>query len=142
MQETGAVMNELFLIGRLFFGGFFAYNGLNHFIGLADAAQYAAAKGVPMAEAAVLLTGALLLLGGLAVLLGVLPEIGLACIALFLVGVTPVMHNFWDLAEPAQRLNDMGHFMKNMALLGASLMMLAVPRPWPYSIERQRRVAA
>ena len=39
-------MNELFLIGRLIFGGFFAYNGLNHFLSLAGTAQYAAAKGV------------------------------------------------------------------------------------------------
>src|SRR5688572_25746919 len=123
-EQTRAVMNELFLIGRLFFGGFFVYNGLNHFLSLASTAQYAAAKGVPMAEAAVLLTGALLLIGGLAVLFGLLPEVGLACIALFLVGVTPVMHNFWDLADPAQRMNEMGQFMKNMALLGSSLMML------------------
>jgi hypothetical protein len=26
-----------------------------------------------------------------------------------------------------------------MALFGASLMMLAVPRPWPYSVEQRRR---
>lgn len=135
-------MNELFLIGRMIFGGFFAYNGINHFLNLAATAEYAAAKGVPIPEVAVMLTGALLLLGGLSVLFGFMPELGLACIAVFLVGVSPLMHNFWDLTDPVQRLNEMGQFMKNMALLGASLMMLVVPRPWPYGVEEGRRIAA
>jgi putative oxidoreductase len=87
----------------------------------------------------VLLSGVLLLIGGLSVLFGFVPEIGLACIALFLACASPLMHNFWDLADPAQRLNEMGHFMKNMALFGGSLMMFAVPRPWPYSLEQRRR---
>jgi uncharacterized membrane protein YphA (DoxX/SURF4 family) len=73
------------------------------------------------------------------VLFGLLPELGLACIALFLACATPLMHNFWDLGDPAHRLNEMGNFMKNIALFGASLMMLAVPRPWPYSLEARRR---
>lgn len=88
------------------------------------------------------MSGALLVLGGLSVLFGFMPELGLACIAVFLVGVSPLMHNFWDLTDPAQRLNDLGHFMKNMAMFGASLMMLSVPRPWPYSVEEGRRIAA
>jgi putative oxidoreductase len=132
-------MNDLFLVGRIIFGGFFAYNGINHFVNFGPMVQAVVAKGVPLPEVAVLLTGVLLVVGGLSVLFGLMPEIGLACIGLFLVGATPVMHNFWDHADPAQRLNDMGHFAKNMALFGASLMMLAVPRPWPYSVEQRRR---
>jgi putative oxidoreductase len=135
-------MNELFLIGRIIFGGFFTYNGLNHFVNLAATAQYATAKGVPFPEVAVVVSGALLVLGGLSVLFGFMPELGLVCLAVFLVAASPLMHNFWDLTDPAQRLNELGHFMKNMALLGASLMMLAVPRPWPYSVEEGRRIAA
>jgi hypothetical protein len=38
-------------------------------------------------------------------------------------------------------MNEMGHFIKNMAMLGASLM-LAMPLPWPYSLEGRRRIAA
>jgi hypothetical protein len=73
------------------------------------------------------------------VLFGFLPEIGLACIALFLAVVSPLMHNFWDIGDPVQRMNEMGNFLKNMALFGASLMMFAVPLPWPYSVEAWRR---
>jgi uncharacterized membrane protein YphA (DoxX/SURF4 family) len=134
-------MNDLFLVGRIIFGGFFMYNGVNHFVNFGPTVQYAVAKGVPLPEVAVLLSGVLLVVGGLSVLSGFMPEIGLACIALFLAVVSPLMHNFWDISDPAQRMNEMGNFMKNLALFGASLAMLAVPRPWPYSVEARGRIA-
>jgi putative oxidoreductase len=138
-----SVMNDLFLVGRIIFGGFFVFNGINHFLTFDPTVQYTAAKGIPLPEVAVLVATALLLIGGFSVLFGFLPEIGLACIALFLAVVSPLMHNFWDIGDPVQRMNEMGNFMRNIALFGGSLMMLAVPRPWPYSVERgQRRIAA
>ena len=39
--------------------------------------------------------------------------------------------------DPMHRQNDLLNFTKNFALLGSSLMFLAVPRPWPYSVERR-----
>lgn len=133
-------MSDLFLLGRVLLGGIFTYYGLNHFISTGAMAQYAASKGVPAPELAVIVSGTLLVAGGLSVLAGMWPHIGAACLGLFLIGVTPVMHNFWDMADPAQRMNEMAHFMKNMALLGSVMMMAVVPRPWPYSLERRRRI--
>ena len=52
-------------------------------------AQYAAAKGVPMPEAAVAVAGVLILIGRFCVLTGFQPHVGLSCIALCLVCVTP-----------------------------------------------------
>ena len=133
-------MSDLFLLGRILFGGFFTYFGVNHFLNLAAMTQYTAAKGVPFPELAVLASGTLILAGGLSVLFGVWPHIGAACLGVFLVSVTPIMHNFWDIADPGQRMMEVGNFLKNLALLGAVLMMVAVPRPWPYSLERRRRI--
>jgi putative oxidoreductase len=93
-------MDDLFLLGRVIFGGFFLYNGANHFLMNATLVQYAAAKGVPMPEVAVVVAGVLLLIGGFCVLTGIEPYVGLSCIALFIVCVTPVMHNFWTLTNP------------------------------------------
>jgi putative oxidoreductase len=105
--------------------------------------QYASAKGVPMPDVAVAVAGVLILVGGFCVMTGFQPHIGLSCLALFLVCVTPVMHNFRALSDPTERLNEMGHFLSNAALLGGTLMMFALPRPWPYSLElRRRRVTA
>jgi uncharacterized membrane protein YphA (DoxX/SURF4 family) len=61
---------------------------------------------------------------------------------LFLIGVTPIMHNFWAMADEAQRTVELANFAKNLALLGGTLMMVGVPRPWPYSLEQRRRITA
>jgi hypothetical protein len=41
------------------------------------------------------------------------------------------MHNFWKDEDPQMKMADRINFMKNMALLGALLMLLAIPLPWP-----------
>lgn len=134
-------MAVAFLIGRLLFGGFFLVNGLNHLISLTSMAQFATAKGVPFAEVGVIVSGLLLLFGGFSIILGWRPDVGITALVFFLVLVTPVMHNFWD-ESGAARMADIAHFMKNVALAGGSLMLIAVPRPWIYSVERSSRVSA
>jgi len=127
-------MKAAFLIGRLVFGGFFLYNGINHLKQRKQLAQYAETKNVPMAEAVVAATGVALIGGGTCILLGVKPKLGTAAIAGFLAGVSPVMHNFWSVQEPGQRLNEMINFSKNMALLGSALALMGLDEPWPMSI--------
>lgn len=127
-------MDILFLIGRITFGGFFIFSGINHFTKLQEMASYAKAKGVPFASAGVLMTGVLLLFGGLSLLLGVYPVLGIFLLAVFLVPTSLMMHDFWNVQDPMMKMNEMVNFMKNMALLGALLMFLAVPRPWPLSV--------
>jgi len=127
-------MKAAFLIGRLVFGGFFLYNGINHLKQRKQLAQYAETKNVPMAEAVVATTGVALIAGGTSILLGVKPKLGTAAIAGFVAGVSPVMHNFWSVQEPGQRLNEMINFSKNMALLGSALALMGLDEPWPMSI--------
>jgi putative oxidoreductase len=89
---------------------------------------------VPLADAVVATTGVVLMAGGASILLGVKPKLGTAAIAGFLAGVSPVMHNFWSVEEPSQRMNEMINFSKNMALLGSALALMGVDEPWPASI--------
>ncbi len=127
-------MKVSFLLGRLIFGGFFLYNGINHLKERKSLAQYAQSKNVPQAEAAVVASGIGLIAGGTSILLGIKPKFGAAAIAGFLVGVSPVMHNFWKIEDPAQRMNDMINFSKNLALLGGALALMGVDEPWPASV--------
>jgi uncharacterized membrane protein YphA (DoxX/SURF4 family) len=127
-------MKVPFLLGRLIFGGFFLYNGINHLKERKSLAQYAQSKNVPQAEAAVVASGVALLIGGTSILLGVKPKLGAMAIAGFLLGVSPVMHNFWSTEDPAQRMNDMINFSKNLALLGGALALMGVEEPWPASV--------
>jgi putative oxidoreductase len=108
-------------LGRLILGGFFIYNGIQHLQKTKDKAGYAAAKGVPKPETAIQVTGAMLLLGGTLLALGIKPKVGGLMVAGFLAGVSPVMHNFWSMEDPNQKMNEMINFSKNLALLGASL---------------------
>ncbi len=123
-----------FLLGRIVFGGFFLYNGINHFKERKSLAQFAKAKNVPLAHIAVPATGAALLVGGTSILLGVKPKLGALAIIGFLASVSPTMHDFWKQQDPGQRMNDMINFSKNMALLGAAVALMAVEEPWPASV--------
>jgi putative oxidoreductase len=99
-------------------------------------APYAASKGVPAPQLAVLGSGVLLALGGLSVLLGVRPKWGVLSLALFLIPVSFAMHNYWTDRDPQMRQNNQIQFSKNLALLGAALMLLAIPEPWALSLGR------
>jgi uncharacterized membrane protein YphA (DoxX/SURF4 family) len=127
-------MNVLFLIGRILFGGYFIYNGINHFANLKAVSGYAVSKGVRSPQTAVIIAGILLLIGGIAVLLGIYPTVGLISLVVFLVPVTLVMHAYWADADPNMKMANMVNFGKNIALLGAALVMFIVPHPWPLGI--------
>jgi len=131
-------MRGLFMLGRAIFGGFFLYNGINHLQHTDQMASYAAAKGVGSPDEAVQASGALLLAGGVGVLTGLKPKLGLAAIIGFLIPVSLQMHRFWDEQDPMARQNEMVHFMKNMALVGAALAMMQIPEPWPTSVDELR----
>jgi putative oxidoreductase len=135
-------MKAAFLIGRLVFGGFFLYNGINHLKQRKQLGQYAESKNVPMAEVTVAATGVVLIAGGASILLGVKPKLGTAAVAGFLAGVSPVMHNFWNMQDPQQRMNEMINFSKNMALLGSALALMGVEEPWPASVPISRQEVA
>ena len=124
-------MIALFVIGRIIFGLYFLYNSYQHFAKLGMMAGYAKSKGVPMAQFSVIFSGLLLLLGGLSILLGIYPLVGIILLILFLVPVTFMMHQFWAAKEPMQKMSETINFLKNMALIGALLMLFLIPRPWP-----------
>jgi putative oxidoreductase len=121
------------LLGRAIFGGYFLYNGINHFLHREEMSGYAQAKGIPAADLAVQSTGVLMILGGLSLLTGYKPKLGAALIGTFLAGVTPSMHAFWKDESPQERQMDMIHFLKNIALAGGALIAAGRPEPWPVS---------
>jgi len=127
-------MQYLILLGRILYGGFFFNAGLDHLRKQSMMSPYVAGKGVPAARTAVVLTGVQLTAGGASVLLGLRPAIGIALIALFLVPTTFIMHRFWSMTDPQARMMERVQFFKNTALFGASLMLFALPQPWPFSL--------
>jgi uncharacterized membrane protein YphA (DoxX/SURF4 family) len=127
--ETAAL-----LAGRAIFGGYFLYNGINHFLNRKMLVDYARSKGVPAPDLAVSASGLLILAGGVSILTGIQPKIGAALISTFLLGVSPQMHAFWNEDNAQQRMNEMVNFTKNMALIGGALLAAGRPEPWPWHL--------
>jgi putative oxidoreductase len=124
----------LLLAGRVILGAYFLYSGFGHFQNRTMMAGYAAAKKVPFPMLSIVGTGFLLTVGGLSLILGLYPYVGIALLAAFFLGVTPMIHDFWTVKDPMQRMGERINFTKNMALLGALLVISAVPQPWAYSL--------
>jgi uncharacterized membrane protein YphA (DoxX/SURF4 family) len=130
-------MDIVFLIGRIVVGGYYLFNALNHFNLFGQTgglSGWAASKGVPAAKPLVYLAGALLAIGGLTILTGYMPVIGVVSLVVFFVPVTYKMHDFWVETDPLAKWNQIHQFIKNVGLLGSSLMFLAIPQPWPFSL--------
>jgi putative oxidoreductase len=109
-------------VGRALFAALFLAAAPGHF--QPQTVAYAASQGVPLASLLVPLTGVMLLVGGLSVLLGYRARYGAAVLAAFLVPVTLMMHKFWAIPDPMAAMMQQIMFMKNVALTGASLLLV------------------
>ena len=129
------VVDVVFIIGRLIFGGYWVLSGLNHFINMKILADLVRQKGIPFpVELSVAVTGLMMLLGGLAIILGVYTYIGMALIILFLLSATIFIHKFWEMSDPMARMMEMILFMGNVAYIGVLLMLYTLGDTWPFNV--------
>jgi uncharacterized membrane protein YphA (DoxX/SURF4 family) len=132
--DSNRTSGIIFLIGRLLVGGVYLEAGISNILYLPSKAGYAASKGVIAADLLVVVAALLLIVAGLSFLLGFRPQIGILAIALFLIPVTFVMHNFWA-TEGMVREIESHAFAGNLVMLGSALLFTAIPRPWHYSVD-------
>jgi putative oxidoreductase len=90
-----------------------------------------------MADILVPISGIIALIGGLSVLTGFHARVGALLLLLFLIPVTFIMHNFWDIPNPEMAQMQMTHFMKNLGLIGATIL-IAFYGAGPISIDHYR----
>jgi putative oxidoreductase len=98
----------------------------------------AAQHSVPLAQILVPVSGVLAGLGGLSILLGCRARIGAWLIAIFLLVVTPIMHNFWAIADPAMAQAQTVNFFKNISMLGGALLITQFGAG-PWSLDARRK---
>lgn len=118
-------MDFLWLIGRILFALIFVGSGIGHFAEADSSAQHAASKGLPQPKNMVLLSGATFGLGGLSVMLGVFGDLGALLLIATLIPATAVFHRFWEETDPMTKQNEMSQFMKNLSLIGGSLILFS-----------------
>lgn len=119
-------MDIVVLIGRVLFATLFLASAAGHLTKTKDMAAYAESRGVPSASLATIVSGVLMAVGGLSVLLGIWADLGALLLVVFLVPTAVLMHGFWKETDPQARQQEMIQFLKDTALAGASLMLLAL----------------
>lgn len=124
------------LVGRILYSFLFIMSGFGHLTQPKMMAGYAKSKGVPAAASMVWLSGLMELVGGLLIAFGYEARLGAWLIVAFLAPVTVMMHNYWTLKDPTDKTHNMIMFNKNMALLGAALL-IAYFGSGPYSLRAQ-----
>ena len=127
-------MEIIFLIGRVLFGGFFIMSGVNHFMKMDYLSGWVTSKGLPMASFLVILSGVMMILGGLGIILGIYAAWSAWLLIIFLVPTNLKLHNFWTISDAQEKMMQKMNFMKNVAFIGASLMIVYLAGvPWPYA---------
>lgn len=121
-------------LGRLLLCLIFVMSAMGKLTDWGPPAQMIADKGLPAPDALLAIAVALELIGGISVLIGFQARWGAVALLLFLVPVSLIMHNFWTIEDPGQRMGQMINFMKNVSIAGGLVFVLAMG-PGPFSVD-------
>lgn len=114
-------MNQMVLFGRILYAAMFLVSVPGHFSD--GMVLQAASQGVPLAGFLVPFWGVISLLGAVSIMLGYRAKEGAWLIIFFLAPVTLMTHTFWDISDPTTAALERIHFMKNLSLLGAAVLI-------------------
>jgi putative oxidoreductase len=133
-MDTVRQLAELYapLLGRALMAFIFLQSAWEKTVRYGRNVEVMARKGIPMAG--VLLAPAVLVMlgGGLSLLLGWHARWGALALLLFVGVALPFYHPYWKFTE-LQRMNELLHFMKNLAILGMLLFVIGMG-PGPLSL--------
>lgn len=120
----------LVLAGRVLLSVIFILSGLSKIMDWTGTQQYMAAKGMPFIP--ILLAAAVIveIAGGLSVLLGWQARWAALLLFLYLIPTSLIFHNFWALSG-MERQTEMVNFLKNLAIMGGLLLVVAYDRTVP-----------
>ena len=124
MYPSTTTQDALTLAGRALIALLFIPAGWGKIGGFAGVTGYIASKGVPLPEVAAAIAIAAELGLGLMLLLGWKARLAAAGLAVFVVVITPIFHNFWAMPA-AQQMMQQQAFFKNFAIVGGLLVVVA-----------------
>jgi putative oxidoreductase len=127
--------NALALAGRILVALIFVISGYGKIAGFEGIAGYIGSKGLPFPQVLAALTILLELGGGLLLMLGFKTRWVALLFFLWLIPTTFIFHAFWGLDPKAAQQMQI-HFMKNVSIMGAMLLLVAYG-PGAYSIDKR-----
>lgn len=111
--------------GRTLFVIYFILMGSSHLLNFREHSALLGRKGVPLPAAATLLTVFMMVVGGVLVLLNWHKWVGAALLFGIIFPAPFFLHHFWNETESYSRLSEFAHFIKDLSLAGAALLLLS-----------------
>ena len=126
-RVNAAGADAALLIGRVALAAIFLYSGYGKLTNPAGFSAYLVNHGFPggISYPLALHAGLTEALGGLAILTGFCTRYAALLLALFTLIAALIGHRFWEVADAAQRGNQLIHFWKNIAMVGGFLALYA-----------------
>ena len=115
------------LAGRVLISLIFILSALGKITDWNASVQYAGAKGLPLIPVLLVAAVVVELAGGFSLLLGWNTRWGALLLFLYLIPTTLVFHNFWALGG-MERQTEVVNFLKNLAIMGGLLLVVADDR--------------
>jgi putative oxidoreductase len=112
------------LIARILLALLFLVSAVRSLGAVAGTAGYFARLGVPMSEVVTWVVIAVEIVGAVMLIVGWRTRLAAWGLAVFVVVATLLAHRFWAV-DPGQYVNQLNHFLKNLAILGGLLLVAA-----------------
>ncbi len=129
--------NVAALVGRILVAAVFVLSGINKMVDFAGTTALMNSVGLPVAELLLVITILIEVGAGMMLVIGWQTRTAALILLLFMIPVTIVFHNPWASAESAVVQQQMIHFLKNLAIMGGLLNLLAFGAG-AYSAEKRR----
>jgi uncharacterized membrane protein YphA (DoxX/SURF4 family) len=141
-----AKMNWAYAIGRIALVAMFIYSGAMKLLDIVGTAaqisskltipfflsdlvgQIEASVGMPIWQILAIALGVIELLAGLLIVFNVLTRTSAVVLLIFTAVATFYLHDFWNMPAGDARTDNMIHAMKNLSIIGAFLILAALPR--------------
>ncbi len=115
----------LTLLGRWAIAAIFLLSGILKFVFYSSTLNYMASQGVPYTAVLLILAALTEILFGLFIILGWKTRWSAFALLLYLIPVTYVFHDFWNIEEPMQAQLQFFQFLKNLAIFGGLLLLVS-----------------
>jgi putative oxidoreductase len=122
------------LVGRILLAGIFVISGFGKITGFEGTAGEIASKGLPLPQVLTVIAILIEFGGGLAIVVGWKTRWAALAFIVFMIVITPIFHGYWA-APPDEVMNQQINFMKNVSILGGSLLLFAFG-PGRYSVDK------
>ncbi|WP_139492094.1 DoxX family protein [Brevibacillus dissolubilis] len=124
---------KFLLLGRILIGAVFAFMGLYKILNWGMTAGWMGMKGVPMVPIALVVAIIAELGGGLAIMFNIKLRVVAVALALFMIPVNFIMHNFWAL-PPEMMASEFLSFLQNVMIIGGLFGLAAVTKAQDQSL--------